>query len=109
MSHIEPRALRPLAVGAVLFCGALAAPGFAQVPQTEATARPNRAYWLLAERFSTNSLRSVTYSTAVQPRWLGENDSLWYNWRDHNGSHFYLVTPATGNKQPLFDHAKLAA
>ncbi|MEO6778132.1 MAG: DPP IV N-terminal domain-containing protein [Gemmatimonadaceae bacterium] len=49
------------------------------------------------------------YSFAVEPRWLGKTDSLWYNWRDHTGSHFYLAVPATKTKRPLFDHVKLAA
>jgi hypothetical protein len=67
------------------------------------------ANWALARRFDPQALRGVVLSTTVQPRWLGETDSLWYNWRDKTGSHFYLVLPDVKAKKPLFDHAKLAA
>ena len=69
----------------------------------------NRANWALANRFTTEALRSVVYSTTVTPRWIGEKDSLWYNWRDSKGSAFYLVVPKVKTKQHLFDHTKMAA
>jgi dipeptidyl aminopeptidase/acylaminoacyl peptidase len=69
----------------------------------------NRANWSLADRFAPAALRSSVYTNAVQPRWLGKSDTLWYNWRDRTGSHFYLVVPATGSKRPLFDRERLAA
>jgi dipeptidyl-peptidase 4 len=68
----------------------------------------NQANWHLADRFSTENVRMMAFSTSVAPRWLGESDSLFYNWRDRNGGTFYLVVPATRLKRPLFDHAKLA-
>ena len=76
----------------------------AALPRSRASAN-----WTLAERFSPTSLRNVVGSTSLQARWLGRSDSMWYNWRDRNGSRFYLVTPATNAKRLLFDHAKLAA
>ena len=69
----------------------------------------NAANWALANRFTTEALRSVVYSTSVTPRWIGEKDSLWYNWRDSKGSAFYLVVPRTKTRQHLFDHTKMAA
>ena len=69
----------------------------------------NSANWALANRFTTEALRSVVYSTSVTPRWIGEKDSLWYNWRDSKGSAFYLVVPRTRTRQHLFDHTKMAA
>lgn len=68
-----------------------------------------RANWELAGKFSPEALRRITYSTAVQPHWLGKTDSLWYNWRDRNGATFFLVVPPLKVKRPLFDHVKLAA
>lgn len=70
--------------------------------------RVNRANWALAERFSQANMRNLTFSTAVAPRWIGETDSMFYQWRDRNGGTFYLVVPAQRLKRPLFDHAKLA-
>ncbi len=77
--------------------------------QSTAPTAHQRANWALAQRFDPQALRSVVLSTTVTPRWLGETDSLWYNWRDKTGSHFYLVLPDVKQKKPLFDHARLAA
>jgi hypothetical protein len=69
----------------------------------------NKANWALAEKFSPQNLRSRIYSTSVAPHWLGQSDSLCYDWRDRTGSTFFLVVPTTKTKKPLFDQAKLAA
>ena len=71
--------------------------------------RANRANWALTERFSEDRARQVVFSTSVQARFLGESDSLWYQWRDHAGATFYLVVPQSRTKRPLFDHEKMAA
>ncbi len=68
-----------------------------------------KANWELAEKFSTANLRSRVYTSAVSPRWLGQSDSLCYNWKDHTGSTFFIVQPMTKSKKPLFDQVKLAA
>ena len=68
----------------------------------------NRANWALAARFSPDNMRNLTGSAAVAPRWVGETDSMFYNWRDMKGSTFYLVLPALKLKKPLFDHVKMA-
>jgi len=45
----------------------------------------------------------------VNPHWLGQSDSLCYDWKDHTGSTFFLVVPTTKTKKPLFDQVKLAS
>jgi len=72
--------------------------------------RVTKANWALANRFSTAALRAITYSNAVQPRFLGQSDTMWYNWRDRNGSRFVLFVPSPtgGTKRPLFDPSKMA-
>src|SRR5687768_17617276 len=77
----------------------------AQAPTND---RP-QANWELSNKFSTQALQRVVYSTTLQPRWIGKTDSLWYNWRNTAGTTFYLVYPPTKTKRPLFDHVKLAA
>jgi len=74
-----------------------------------AQATPNKANWELAEKFSAANLRSKLFTNAVNPRWLGQSDSLCYNWKDHSGSTFFLVVPTNKTKKPLFDQGKLAA
>lgn len=69
----------------------------------------NKANWALAEKISPQNLRSRIYSSAVAPHWLGQSDSLCYDWKDHAGTTFYLVVPTTKTKKPLFDQGKLAA
>jgi len=118
MRHTEspfrtPRLSNMAAIAAMLLVGAAGAvPVGAQAPaspQPLNSDHVNQANWTLADRFSANALKSVMYSAAVEPRWLGKSDSLWYNWRDHNGSQFYLAVPQTKTKRNLFDQAKLAA
>jgi dipeptidyl aminopeptidase/acylaminoacyl peptidase len=68
-----------------------------------------QANWELANKFSTTALQRVTYSSTLQPRWIGKTDSMWYNWRNRQGATFYLVYPPAKVRRPLFDHVKLAA
>jgi dipeptidyl aminopeptidase/acylaminoacyl peptidase len=74
-----------------------------------AQARPNKANWSLADQFAPTNLRSKIFTATVAPRWLGQSDSLCYNWKDHTGARFLLVVPANRSKRPLFDQEKLAA
>ncbi len=83
----------------------LAAQGAPAVPASNRV----RANWELAGKFNTDAMRRVTYSNAVQARFIGKTDSLWYNWRDQGGSRFMLAFPPLKTRQPLFDHVKLAA
>ncbi len=97
------------AVHAVLLGGSVAALGAQATPQAD-EGRANKGNWALANRFSSAALRSITYTQAVQPRFLGKSDTMWYNWRDRDGSRFILFVPSPsgGTKKPLFDAAKLA-
>ncbi len=68
-----------------------------------------KANWALFDKFSTTNMRNIAFSTTITPRWIGETDSVFYDWRDHTGEHWYLVNALLRTKKPLFDHAKLAA
>jgi len=93
----------------LMFSGIALAVGAQSAPQAD-EGRVNKANWALANRFSTASLRAITYTQAIQPRFLGKTDTMWYNWKDHNGSRFVLFVPSPtgGTKRSLFDAAKLA-
>jgi dipeptidyl-peptidase 4 len=69
----------------------------------------NRANWTLADKFTPEALRPILYSSSVSPHWIGKTDSMWYNWKDHTGSAFYLVVPSLKVRRPLFDQVKMAA
>jgi dipeptidyl aminopeptidase/acylaminoacyl peptidase len=96
--------LRSVSRVIVPIIGLLGATAAAQPPNVPA----NRANWMLADKFTNQQLQSVVYSSTLTPRWIGQRDSLWYNWRDRNGSKFLMVVPKTRIKQPLFDHVKMA-
>jgi dipeptidyl-peptidase 4 len=68
-----------------------------------------QANWPLAERFTTEALRPVLFTQSVTPRWIAGTDSLWYSWKERNGTRFMLVVPRTRTRVPLFDHEQFAA
>ncbi|HTE46294.1 MAG TPA: DPP IV N-terminal domain-containing protein, partial [Gemmatimonadaceae bacterium] len=78
-------------------------------PPGAAQERANKANWELADNFSAANLRSRLYTNSVNPHWLGQSDSLCYDWKDHSGSTFFLVVPTTKTKKPLFDQVKMAS
>jgi dipeptidyl-peptidase 4 len=96
------RALRLAGVLALL-----ATPLAAQQPRASAN-------WELANKFRSGNaqnpspLTNAIGSTSVQPNWVGQTDTMWYRWQDRNGARYMLVTPATRQRTPLFDHRKLA-
>src|SRR5687767_1552289 len=79
------------------------------LPMVAAAQRPNNANWALSEKFSPDKLRPVVYTPTVNARFIGKSDSLWYNWKDRDGTTFLLVVPNARVKKPLFDHSKMAA
>ena len=101
------RQRRWVSFGAALAGLATAPVAIAQVPAPN----PNgpKANWTLFNQFGTASLRNMTFSTTITPRWIGESDSLFYSWRDHSGDKWWLVNAVTKVKKPLFDHVKMAA
>ena len=47
-------------------------------PQIEGDNEAWGANWKLAARWAPYKSRSLTYSTSVSPRWIGETDRFWY-------------------------------
>lgn len=69
--------------------------------------------YTLAERFSSDYVRQRTYSSSVQPNWIGETDRFWYSYEDRYGWRYMLVEPSPKREdvrhEPLFDRDSLAA
>ena len=77
MPAIPNRLCRRVAVLSALLS---VAAGRAAVAQAAAQGTSHvSANWELANKFGTEALRRVTYTTSVQPHWLSKTDSLWYN------------------------------
>jgi dipeptidyl aminopeptidase/acylaminoacyl peptidase len=68
-----------------------------------------RANFRLAAKYSAASLAPLTYSTAVQPAWIGKTDSFWYAYRTSQGAAYWRVDPARKTKTALFDREKLGS
>jgi hypothetical protein len=47
-------------------------------------------------------------NAAVQVRWIGALDQFWFRDETATGPRFVRVDAATGERRPLFDHAKVA-
>lgn len=69
----------------------------------------NTANWKQSEKFSPAALRPYLYSTNLTPNFLKDSDQFWYLWREATGKRFMWVDPSKKQKEPLFDHIKLAA
>jgi len=67
-----------------------------------------QANWALAERFSSENISKFIHTNSVQPNWINETDSLWYEWTDGAGKRFQLVLPDGPTRRPLFDHQRMA-
>lgn len=61
-----------------------------------------------AERFMGYNTGQLIDRTGVRPNWLPD-ERFWYRVLTAQGSEFILVNPANGTRQPVFDHARLAA
>ncbi|OJY95777.1 MAG: peptidase S9 [Sphingobacteriales bacterium 40-81] len=91
---------------------ALGATLFAQ--QTNPAYRPTREEMLERYRQATVSDSTINrgkiFNLTVQPTWLDDGKAFWYRRAFKDSVREYvLVNAATGKRQPLFDHAKLAA
>jgi dipeptidyl aminopeptidase/acylaminoacyl peptidase len=60
-----------------------------------------------AEKFAAYNTAPLVYHD-VHASWLPD-DRLWYRDAGPDGSQFVVFDPASGKRQPLFDHAKIAA
>ncbi|MCH8978246.1 MAG: S9 family peptidase [Armatimonadetes bacterium] len=73
-----------------------------------AQAQANRANWQLADKYTNEFLKQYVYSSSVTPGWIAESDRFWYQWRQSDGTMYWLVDPAKKKRDPLFDHELMA-
>jgi dipeptidyl aminopeptidase/acylaminoacyl peptidase len=77
-------------------------------PATGQEASSARANWALADRFSSDNVSRFIHTTSVRPNWINETDSMWYEWKDGEGTRYQLVLPEGPTRRPLFDHLRMA-
>ena len=65
--------------------------------------------YLQAEKFTTDKLRTMLFSTTVDPHWFQQGNSFWYTYKTSEGTFWYVVNPNTRSKQLLFNREEIAA
>ena len=74
-----------------------------------ASAQDRLPGYLQAEKFTLAKLRTMLFSTNVDPHWFQQGNSFWYTYKTSEGKRWYVVNPATRSKSLLFDCDKMAA
>ena len=62
-----------------------------------------------ARKFTSEKLKSMLFSTKVDPHWTPQGKTFWYEYKTSNGTNWYIVDAITKKKKLLFDQEKLAA
>lgn len=60
-----------------------------------------------AEQILSWNLQSKVLRSSIEPNWI-DDDRFWYRVRTDDGYRFYHVDPRARERQPAFDHEKLA-
>jgi dipeptidyl aminopeptidase/acylaminoacyl peptidase len=81
---------------------------FGLVASGQPSSRVTGANYKQANKYSDAFLKQFTYSTSVEPHWIGKSDAFWYEYRTSKGKQWYKVQPAQATKEPLFGRVKLA-
>ncbi len=74
--------------------------------QEKELATPN---YELTAKFSPSKLRTMIFSTEVNPNWINFSDKFWYEYTTSEGKKWYIVDPKARKKNELFDRAEMAA
>ena len=65
--------------------------------------------YLQAEKYTLDKLKTMLFSTSMDPHWFQQGNSFWYTYKTSEGTHWYVVNPAARSKRVLFDNDKMAA
>ena len=67
------------------------------------------ANYRLAARFAPYRINQMVHSLTVSPNWIPGTDRFWYEWDSSQGKSFYIVDPARGTREFIFDNDRIAA
>ena len=65
--------------------------------------------YLQAEKFTQDKLRTMLFSTTVDPHWFQQGNNFWYEYKTSEGTFWYVVNPNTRSQSLLFDRDEMAA
>src|SRR5207302_815314 len=71
-------------------------------------AKPVKANYELAARWTTAKVNKLVFDIAVTPHWMDAGDRFWYSFETSAGRKFYIVDPAKKTKSMAFEY-ELAA
>jgi hypothetical protein len=72
-------------------------------------AKPVKANYELAARWTTAKVGKLVFDTQVTPHWMDSGERFWYSFENSTGRKFYIVDPVKKTKTQVYDPAKLAA
>jgi len=84
-------------------------PFAAQVRVQQPAAEFTAADYAAASALLGANLRGTVKNQSVEPHWIGDSGSFWYQRDEAQGRSYVRVDPRTGSRTPLFDHGALAA
>jgi dipeptidyl-peptidase-4 len=61
-----------------------------------------------AESYLSRNVQDIAYGLDVSPEWLDEGRIFWYRTNTREGKRFLSVDPDKAQKEPAFDHERLA-
>ena len=91
-----------------MFVMALAVMGL-MATSTALKAQERVPEYLQAEKFTQSKLRTMLFSTTVDPHWFQKGNCFWYEYKTSEGTFWYVVNPNTRSKSLLFDREDMAA
>lgn len=65
--------------------------------------------YIQAEKFSETKLKTMLFSTEVDPHWFPNANKFWYEYKTSDGTQWYIVDAASRSKTHLFDRDEMAA
>lgn len=65
--------------------------------------------YLQAEKFTGAKLKTMLFSTTVDPHWFQKGNCFWFEYKTSEGTFWYVVNPASRSKELLFDRDEMAA
>ena len=83
--------------------------GSMMLSATVAVSQERLPEYLQAEKFTESKLKTMLFSTTVDPHWFQNGKGFWYEYKTSEGTFWYVVTPSQRKKEPLFDRDKLAS
>jgi dipeptidyl-peptidase 4 len=95
--------------GSVFALIATSIPGVGADAVPSPSAKPVKANYELAARFTTAKVGKMIFDVAVTPHWMDSGDRFWYSFENSTGRKFYIVDPVKKTKSLVFDPARMAA